>query len=87
MFVVEAEADGVQRTFHVYITYVALISLEKIWSMYEGQGRAEAFQEAIQASDVIVRTGPTLNYVPVGRSFFSPPRKVRQKCQLIACLI
>ncbi|XP_028967651.1 protein argonaute-2 [Galendromus occidentalis] len=68
---VEAEVNGEKSSFVVCITYVATVSFDALHDMYDrGLKGSSQFQDAIQVADVILRTGPTLAFVPVGRSFF-----------------
>lgn len=61
--------------FIVRLRYAATLSFDHLHAVYEGkQQMVENFQDVIQAADVILRTGPTLTFVPVARSFFTPPR-------------
>lgn len=75
-FTVEIDEGEFKREFHVRIRYVAIICFDGIWNMYEKKTHPQMFQDAIQAADIILRTCPTLNFVPVGRSFFSFPKRV-----------
>lgn len=49
------------------------INLEPLHAIMKGH-RINFPQEAIMALDIVLRHGPTLSQVPIGRSFFTPPR-------------
>lgn len=80
---IEVEENGEIRLFNVNMKYVATVSFDALLAMYENQRPStENFQDAIQAADIIIRTGPTLAFTPVGRSFFSPPTQADGDCNL-----
>lgn len=64
--------EGKDRVFKVAIKWVAQVCLFALEEAMEGQSREIPF-DAIQALDVVMRHLPSMNYTPVGRSFFSPP--------------
>lgn len=72
---VDIEEGGEQRVFVVRLRLVAIISFDHLNAVYEGnQIGFDNFQDAVQALDVVLRTGPALQFIPVGRSFFTPPK-------------
>lgn len=62
-----------QRSFKVNIKYETMISLVSLNEAVQGKSIFIPY-EAVQALDVIFRHLPSMNYTPVGRSFFSPPK-------------
>lgn len=64
--------EGKDRVFRVSIKWVAQVSLYDLEEALEGRTRNIPF-DAIQALDVVMRHLPSMNYTPVGRSFFSSP--------------
>ncbi|XP_060856547.1 protein argonaute-2-like [Metopolophium dirhodum] len=63
---------GKDRVFHVYIKWLAQISLFDLEEALRGCRRPIPY-DAILALDVVMRHLPSLSYTPVGRSFFSSP--------------
>ncbi|KAG1714625.1 Protein argonaute-2 [Nymphon striatum] len=64
--------EGKDRVFHVAVKAVGQVSLFALEDALEGRSRQIPF-DAIQALDVVMRHLPSMNYTPVGRSFFSAP--------------
>ena len=54
------------------VNWVAQVSLFALEQALEGKHNQIPF-ETIQALDVVLRHLPSMKYIPVGRSFFSPP--------------
>ena len=64
--------EGKDRVFRVSIKWNAQVSLYALEEALEGRTRQIPY-DAIQALDVVMRHLPSMNYTPVGRSFFSSP--------------
>ena len=64
--------EGKDRVFKVSMKWVAQVSLYALEEALEGRIR-QIPHDAIQALDVVMRHLPSMNYTPVGRSFFSSP--------------
>ncbi|XP_063728094.1 protein argonaute-2-like isoform X3 [Symsagittifera roscoffensis] len=62
-----------ERVFKVILQYVTRVSLGLLDQVLERKNQLPP-TESIQALDVIMRHFPSINYTPVGRSFFSPPK-------------
>ncbi|XXG44501.1 hypothetical protein AAC387_Pa01g4288 [Persea americana] len=60
-----------EREFKVAIKFAGRTDLQQLQQFLEARQR-DAPQETLQILDVVLRESPTKNYVPVGRSFFSP---------------
>lgn len=69
---VTLDSEGRDRVFRVTIKWVAQVSLFALEEALEGRTR-QIPVDAIQALDVVMRHLPSMNYTPVGRSFFSSP--------------
>ena len=54
------------------VKWVAQVSLFALEQAFEGKHNQIPF-ETIQAFDVVLRHLPSMKYIPVGRSFCSPP--------------
>jgi eukaryotic translation initiation factor 2C len=64
--------EGKDRVFRVTIVWAAQVSLYALEEALEGRSRKMSL-DAIQALDVVMRHLPSMQYTPVGRSFFSAP--------------
>ncbi|XP_075255273.1 protein argonaute-2-like, partial [Convolutriloba macropyga] len=62
-----------ERVFKVVLQFVSKVSLGLLDQVLERKSQHPP-PESIQALDVIMRHFPSINYTPVGRSFFSPPK-------------
>ncbi|PAA47622.1 hypothetical protein BOX15_Mlig010628g3 [Macrostomum lignano] len=60
------------RVFKVMMKYLGEVSLFALEEALEGR-RQNIPAEAVNALDVVMRHLPSLQYTPVGRSFFQPP--------------
>eukprot|EP00794_Sanderia_malayensis_P004420 gene4420-5010_t len=66
------EKESKDREFKVTIKYVAHTSMLALHQVLRNQTSSMP-HNTIQAMDVAMRHLPSLRYIPVGRSFFSPP--------------
>ncbi|OQR66449.1 translation initiation factor 2C-like [Tropilaelaps mercedesae] len=73
VFMVDIIDNEVKRQFAVKVKLVNRVSFDVLHSMYAGRSSNDLCQSAIAAADIILRTGPSLIHVSVGRSFFSYP--------------
>jgi len=64
--------DGRDRVFSVEIKFDMKISLYELLASIEGRAR-DVPEDSAFALDVVLRHLPSMQYTPVGRSFFSPP--------------
>jgi len=63
------------KEFKVTLQFAAKIDLESLMTYMRSGSSLKAPQTAIQALDVVLRSAPmAFGFVPVGRSFFTPPR-------------
>ncbi|KAG5264999.1 hypothetical protein AALO_G00260340 [Alosa alosa] len=62
--------EGKDRSFKVAIKWVSCVSLQALHEALSGRLPSIPF-ETIQALDVVMRHLPSMNYTPVGRSFFT----------------
>ncbi|XP_067937270.1 protein argonaute-2-like [Watersipora subatra] len=69
---VQLPGEGRDRVFKVSIKWVSQVSMLALEEALEGRTYDIPF-DAIQALDVVMRHLPSMNYTPVGRSFFQPP--------------
>lgn len=79
VFTVTIVENEEEREFVVQIKFAREVSFDALQGMYQRQASKELFQAQVAAADIILRTGPTLSFVPVGRSFFNDPG-VRTRC-------
>ncbi len=76
-FEVTLPGDGHnERKFMVVLKWVAQVSLHHLEEFLEGRSRRIP-TDSILALDVLMRHLPSMVYIPVGRSFFSPPDDCR----------
>ncbi|KAJ3084229.1 argonaute 1 [Quaeritorhiza haematococci] len=66
------EDDGQVKPFTVMVRLVSQIDMNQLQGFVDGTAK-EAPYDAIMALDVILRHGPSLNHIAVGRSSFFPP--------------
>ncbi|KAJ8765428.1 hypothetical protein K2173_013186 [Erythroxylum novogranatense] len=67
-----------ERQYKVVIRFVARANLHHLGQFLAGK-RADAPQEALQILDIVLRELSTKRYCPIGRSFFSPDIRARQR--------
>ncbi|GLT99539.1 hypothetical protein SLE2022_169740 [Rubroshorea leprosula] len=77
------EEDGIngpkrEREYKVIIKFVARANMHHLGQFLAGK-RADAPQEALQILDIVLRELSMKRFCPIGRSFFSPDIKERQR--------
>jgi eukaryotic translation initiation factor 2C len=72
--VVHDSEHGKERKFKITIKYATQIDLQSLVQYMGGGTSLHPAQQAIQAVDIVLRNAPAFRFVPIGRSFFTPPK-------------